>query len=118
MKIFHIQFVVLLHSLVVATKTAVEAFSIHSRGPLPTATIIPGTKTDVQQKDHALFLRNVQLSYRHGYTTPYIVVSTMVSMICLVPRMVYATTEVELTDLPPPWIPVVFGLGLIVVRFV
>jgi hypothetical protein len=34
----------------------------------------------------------------------------------LLPNVAMATTEVELADLPPPWIPVAFGLGLVVVR--
>ena len=33
----------------------------------------------------------------------------------LQPGIALATTEVELAELPPPWIPVVFGLGLVVV---
>lgn len=36
-------------------------------------------------------------------------------MVLLQPGIAMAATEVELAELPPPWIPVVFGIGLIVV---
>ena len=32
------------------------------------------------------------------------------------PGIAMASVEVEVAELPPPWIPVVFGIGLIVVR--
>lgn len=40
-------------------------------------------------------------------------ISAMVAL--LQPGIALASTEVELAELPPPWIPVVFGLGLVVV---
>ena len=40
----------------------------------------------------------------------------LLSTTILLPNVAMATTEVELADLPPPWIPVVFGLGLVAVR--
>ena len=43
--------------------------------------------------------------------------SIMAVMVLLPPRIAMAATEVELAELPPPWIPVVFGIGLVVVRF-
>lgn len=49
---------------------------------------------------------------RKSLTNPYIpLLSTFVT---IVPSVSFAATEVELADLPPPWIPVVFGLGLVV----
>ena len=39
----------------------------------------------------------------------------MMAILLQQPGLAMATTEVELAELPPPWIPVVFGIGLIVV---
>jgi hypothetical protein len=40
-------------------------------------------------------------------------ISTM--MVLLQPGIAMASVEVEVAELPPPWIPVVFGIGLVVV---
>jgi hypothetical protein len=53
---------------------------------------------------------------------PFTYTSSVVGRLALftlsiLPTAVRAETEIELADLPPPWIPVVFGLGLIAVRF-
>jgi hypothetical protein len=52
-----------------------------------------------------------------GTVAPYLISGVIASLVSLIPEIVHATTEVELADLPPPWIPVVFGLGLVVVRY-
>jgi hypothetical protein len=113
MKTFPLQFVMLLYALVVVMKTA-DAFSIQSRTRSAQALICSISKLEQQQYNE--ICNKVQSSNRR-HTTPYLVANIVVSMIYLVPSMAYATTEVELTDLPPPWIPVVFGFGLIVVCY-
>jgi hypothetical protein len=36
-------------------------------------------------------------------------------LVLLQPGIALASTEIEVAELPPPWIPVVFGIGLVVV---
>ena len=61
-------------------------------------------------------LTNVHDASRRVHTVA-ISSNIMAMMVLLPPRIAMAATEVELAELPPPWIPVVFGIGLVVVRF-
>lgn len=89
--------------------TAGDAFSVEKRSAI-------SYQRQCAQKRHDSEVTSVMTSYHVSKPYATAAASGIVAMMGLLqPGIAMATTEVELAELPPPWIPVVFGIGLIVV---
>jgi hypothetical protein len=87
--------------------------SAFTKPSLPTATTRPLFSLFVGRSFHE---PTISCDIRRPDSTPRKEVLKVLGLLTfLFPNVVIAATEVELADLPPPWIPVVFGLGLVAV---
>jgi hypothetical protein len=70
---------------------------------------------EIKPSENAISISSRCPRYQDEHRTKVIATFLASVISLLVPGVAMSATEVEMADLPPPWIPVVFGLGLVVV---
>ena len=99
-------FLVTLLILALSVRSTVDAFSI------PKWSGIISFQQQVHRSQNVL----ARLASNSKSDASVATTGILAMMVLLEPSVAMASTEVELAELPPPWIPVVFGIGLVVVR--